>query len=264
MSGLMAKSFRDQRRGMIGWSLGVAAVALMYAAVYPSIRESAADLQDYIENLPDAFKNLIGGEDYTSPTGYLRSEFFSTMGPLIVLIFAIGTAARATAGEEEGRTLDLLLSTPVRRRQVIADKAMAIAAVCVLLGAVSFLTIAVLGPPFDLEVPAGDLAAACAMLALLGLAFAGIALALGALTGRRLVANAVTGGFAVVAFIVNALAPSVSWLEPLRPLSPMRWYMEPNSLIEGLTALNVVVLFGIALVGYAIAQVAFDRRDLQG
>ncbi len=264
MSGLMAKSLRDQRRGTIGWGLGIAAIALMYAAVYPSIQESASELRDYVEKLPDAIKNLIGGEDYTSPAGYLRSEFFSTMGPLLVLIFAIGSSARATAGEEEARTLDLLLSTPVRRRQVLADKAIVIAGVCAVLGVVAFVTIAVLGPPFDLEVPLADLAAACTMLALLGMAFAGISLALGALTGRRIVANAVAGGFAVVAFIVNALAPSVSWLEPLRPLSPLRWYMEPNSLTEGIAALNVVVLAGVALVGYAIAHVAFERRDLQG
>ena len=79
---------------MIGWAIGLAGVALMYAAVYPSIKASAADLNAYVEKLPDAFKSLIGGEDYTSPAGYLRSEFFSPMGPLLLLIFAIG-AGRA-------------------------------------------------------------------------------------------------------------------------------------------------------------------------
>jgi len=264
MNGLLAKSLNDQRRSMIGWGLGVAGIALMYAAVYPSIQGSAAELRDYVEKLPDALKNLIGGEDYTSPTGYLRSEFFSMMGPLLVLIFAIGAAGRATAGEEENRTLDLLLSTPIRRRQVLFDKAVAIVAVCVLLAVVTFAAVAVFGPPFDLDVPLGDLAAACTMLALLGMSFAGPALAVGALTGRRVVSNAVVGGFAVLAFIVNALGPSVSWLEPLRPLSPLRWYMEPDALTEGLAVLNAVVLLAIASVGYAVAHVAFDRRDLQG
>ncbi len=37
-------------------------------------------------------------------------------------MFAIGAGARAIAGEEEGRTLDLLLSTPIRRSQVLLDK----------------------------------------------------------------------------------------------------------------------------------------------
>lgn len=264
MNGLLAKSLSDQRRAMIGWGLGIAGVALMYAAVYPSIQDSAKELTDYVENLPDAIKNLIGGEDYTSPTGYLRSELFSSMGPLLVLIFAIGAAGRATAGEEENQTLDLLLSTPVRRRQVLLDKAVAIVAVCALLGAVTFAAVALIGPMFDLDVPVADLAAACLMLSLLGLSFAGITLAVGAATGRRVVADAAAGGFAVVAFIVNALAPSVSWLAPVRPLSPLRWYMEPSAISDGLTALNIAVLVGIAIVGYVVAHVLFERRDLHG
>ena len=112
MNGLLAKAVRDQRRGMIGWGVGVAAVVLMYAAFYPSIKESAADLQAYMENLPDAIRSIVAGEDYTSPVGYLESEFFNTMGALIVLIFAIGAGARSIAGEEESGTLDLLLFDP--------------------------------------------------------------------------------------------------------------------------------------------------------
>lgn len=262
MSALMTKSLRDQRRSMIGWAIGLAGVALMYAAVYPSIKASAADLNAYVEKLPDAVKSLIGGEDYTSPAGYLRSEFFSTMGPLLLLIFAIGSGARAVAGEEENRTLDLLLSTPVRRRAVLQDKAVAIVVTALVLGVTAFAAVAAFGPLFDLSLPSADLAAACLMLVLLGLTFGAIALAVGAATGRRVLANSAAGGFAVVAFIVNALAPSVSWLEPVRPLSPIRWYMEPDPLLTGLHPANVAVLLGATALLYAVAHAAFLRRDL--
>ena len=70
-----------------------------------------------------------------------------------------------------------------------------------------------------------------------------------------MLANAVAGGFAVVAFIVNALAPSVCWLEPLRPLSPFRWYMEPDPLLTGLHPANVAVLLGITALLYVVAHV---------
>ena len=262
MRGLLAKAVRDQRRGTIGWGIGVAAVVLMYAAFYPSIKESAADLQAYMENLPDAIRAIVAGEDYTSPVGYLESEFFNTMGALIALIFAIGAGARAIAGEEEAGTLDLLLSTPVRRRQVLATKALAIVGAAIGLAVAAAASIAVFGPVFDLSVPFADVAAACVMLALLSLSFGGVAFAVGAATGRRTLANAVSGGLAVVTFIVHAIGPSVEWLRPLRPLSPFRWYQDPHLLAGGLHARNVLVLAGIAAVSYAIAYVAFERRDL--
>ena len=262
MNGLMSKAVRDQRRSLIAWSIGVGAVVAMYAAFYPSIKSSAADLQAYMDNLPDAIRNIVAAEDYTSPVGYLESEFFNTMGPLIVVIFTIGAGARAIAGEEESGTLDLLLSAPVRRRQVLATKAAAIVGSALALAAVAAVAIAVLGPPFDLSVPLGDLLAACTMLALLGLAFGGMALAIGTATGRRTLALAVAGSLAVLAFIVNAVGPTVDWLRPLRPLSPFRWYQDPDVLSGGLHPTNVLVLSGVALVTYAIAQLAFERRDL--
>lgn len=262
MSGLFAKAARDQRRGLLGWGIGVATVVLMYSAFYPSIKGSAGALQEYMDNLPEALRNIVAGQDYTTPVGYLQSEFFNTMGPLVVLIFAIGAGARAIAGEEEAGTLDLLLSTPVRRRQVLATKALGVVAATAGLAAVAAVSIAVFGPPFDLSVPLGDVVAACAMLALLALSFGGIAFAVGAATGRRALANAVAGGVAVVTFIVNAVGPTVEWMRPLRPLSPFRWYQDPGLLTSGLHPRNVVVLTAIAVASSLVAHATFERRDL--
>jgi ABC-2 type transport system permease protein len=247
---------------VIGWGIAVAAVVLMYSSFFPSIEESAADLQAYIENLPEAIRNLIGAQDYSSAVGYLQAEFFSTMGPLLVLISTIAAGSRAIAGEEEAGTLDLLLSTPVRRRQVLATKAVAIVASAALLGVVAAAVVGMVGPLFDLRVPFGDVVAACVMLTLLAVAFGSIALAIGAATGHRTIANAVAGGLAVIALIVNALGPTVDWLRPLRPFSLFRWYLEPGPLTSGLHAANVAVLVGVAIACYAIAFVTFDRRDL--
>lgn len=261
MSGLFAKTLRDQRRALIGWGIGLAAVAAMYAAFYPSIKGSASDFDKYLRNLPDAIQNVIGA-DFTSPAGYLRSETFSSLGPILFLVFAIGAGARAIAGEEEDGTLDLLLSTPIRRRQLLVDKIGAMVVTATALGAVLFITLRVVGPPFDLTVPAIDLGAACLMLLLVGLAFGAIALAIGCATGHRGLALGITGAFAVFSFVVNALAPSVDALGWVRPLSPFRWYLDPDPLVSGITAANVLVLIGITVAGYLVAWVTFERRDL--
>ena len=261
MSGLLAKTVRDQRRALIGWGVGLAGVAAMYSAFYPSVVKSASALSGYMQNLPEAFKNLIGG-DFTSPAGYLRSETFSALGPILFLVFAVGSGARAVAGEEEAGTLDLVLSTPVRRRQILIDKFLAMALTTAALAAVLLATLALVGPPFDLDIPLVDVGAACLMLFLLALAFGSIALAVGCATGHKGLAIGLTGAFAAAAFIVNVLAPSVGGLQPLRPLSPFRWYFEPDPLVTGLHTENVLVLLGTIVVALVIAYVTFERRDL--
>lgn len=263
MSPLLRKTLLDQRRPLIGWGAGLAGLAVMYAAFYPSIRSNGAALQNYVDRyLPLAFRTLIGG-DLTSPAGYLRSETFSTLGPILFLVFAIGAGARAIAGEEEDRTLDLLLSTPVRRRQVLFDKWIAMAACALGLAAVLDLTNLVVGPLFQLRVSIADLSSICLMLFLLGLAFGTIALAVGCYAGRRATATGVTGAAATFLYVLNVLAPSVDALAPLRPLSPFRWYLEPNPLTNGVSAANICVFVGIIAVAYTAAWFSFERRDLR-
>jgi ABC-2 type transport system permease protein len=262
VSALLKKTVRDQQRAFVAWGIGLVGVATMYSAFYPSVRASASDLQRYLENLPDAVKNLLGG-DFTNPAGYLRSETFSALGPILFLVFAIGAGARAIAGEEEGRTLDLLLSTPIHRSQVVFDKWISMVLTALGLTVVLGLTIAVIGPAFQLRIAIADLASACLMLDLLAVTFGTAALAVGCFTGRRGLAAGIAGGTATIAYILNVLASAVDALAPLRPLSPFRWYLEPDPLIYGVTGINVIVLVAITAVAYAAAWLSFERRDLR-
>jgi ABC-2 type transport system permease protein len=259
---LLMKTLRDQRRAFVAWGVGIAAIAAMYAAFYPSVRDSASDLQRYLENLPEALKGVFGG-DFTAPAGYLRTETFSALGPILFLVFAIGAGSRALAGEEEGRTLDLLLSAPIRRRQVLADKWISMVMISLGLAAVLGLTIASVGPLFELHIGLVELTSTCLMLLLLAVAFGTIALAIGCATGHKGLANGVTGGLATVTYVLNVLAPAVDGLSFFRPLSPFRWYLEPDPLVSGLATTNVIVLIAITAVAYAIAWITFERRDLR-
>lgn len=261
MRALLAKAWRDHRRTLIGFGLGLVFTQLLYAAFYPSIKDSAADMNDFMERLPEALQELYGN-DFASPEGYLRGQLFGELGLILFLVVAIGAGARAIAGEEEARTLDLLLSTPARRAEVLRAKALALVGLLGTLGAIGFVTVMIVGPPFDLTVDAGPLAAASLMLVLLSVSIGTVALAIGAWTGHRGTAIAVTTGMAVLMYILNALGGTVDALEPLRPLSLFRWYMVPPLLSGGLQAENVAVLVIVSLVAYAVAHATFTRRDL--
>jgi ABC-2 type transport system permease protein len=131
------------------------------------------------------------------------------------------------------------------------------------LASVLWLTIVVVGPPFGLHVGLVDVASACVSLSLLVIGFGTIALAVGCVTGRRGIAISVTGGLATLGYILNVLAPAVHALSWARPISPFRWYLEPDPLIHGLAFTNVAVLASIILIAYGGAWYSFERRDLR-
>ncbi len=261
MRPLIRVSLSAQRRALIGWGIGLAAIALTYAAVYPSIKQSAADLDKYMQNLPDALRSIIG-TNYTSPAGYLRAELFALLGPVLLLVYGIGAGGKAIAGEEEARSLDLLLTTPMPRGRVVVDKAITLAITLLALAVLVFVVVIVLGPPFGLDVAIANVAAMCAMFFLLGLAFTWFALAVGCATGRRAWASAVAGGVAAVTYVLNAIAPTISGSSWAQALSPFRWYLEPDPLVTGIHVENVLVLAAIAAVCLVVGVWAFRGRDL--
>jgi ABC-2 type transport system permease protein len=258
---LLAKAWDEQRRTLIGFGLGLVVAQAMYSAFYPAIRDSAADMQAFMDRMPEGFRELFG-EEFVSPAGYLRTQLFGELGLILFLVVAIGAGARAIGGEEERRTLDILLSTPVRRTQVLASKWIAMLGLILALAAIGFVSVLVIGPVFELRVGAASLATASLMLALLAIAVGSIALAVSAATGKRTEAIAITTALVVAMYIINAIGVTVDALAPLGVLSLFRWYSKPPLFTGGLPVANIAVFVAVSVAAYLLARWGFDRRDL--
>jgi beta-exotoxin I transport system permease protein len=256
------KSLRDQRRALVWWSLGIVLTVLMYAAFWPNIHANAAQFNQYIEKMPEAIRNMMGGADFGTPEGYVQTELFSLLGPILLLVYAIGAGARSIAGEEEAGTLDLVLSTPLARHRFLLDKFGSMASATLYLAVLLWLALAVLGPMYDLRLPLQGLTAATLNLFLLALAFGAIALLVGTATGSKGAAIGAASGLAVVTFVLNTLAPSVAALRPFRFLTPFHSYSSHQPLTNGFNAIDLLVLAGISVVALVIALASFERRDL--
>jgi ABC-2 type transport system permease protein len=259
---VFGKTLRDQRRSLAWWALGFVGVVLLYAAVWPTIRDNASFFNDYLEKLPEAMRNLIGGADYATPDGYLQSELFSFMVPIMLLVYTIAAGSRAIAGEEEAGSLDLLLSVPIRRRRVLLDKFLAMLVVTFGLVALMWVSVVAIGAAFDLEPDLANFTGACLLSFLLGLAFGSIALAVGCATGSKGLAIGVPSGIALVTFLVNMFRTTVDWLDPFRWISPFYYYAGGDPMTNGANGAHVLVLAAISAVGLGVALWALERRDL--
>jgi ABC-2 type transport system permease protein len=261
---VFAKSLRDVRRSFLWWSVGIVGLVAMIVAVYPSVRDNPG-LNKLVEDYPEALKAFIafgGAVDYASPAGYLGSELFSFMLPLVFLLALVGRAAAILAGEEEAGTLESLLANPISRRRLVLEKLGALVAEAVGLGGVLWLSLVVGTRIAGMEVGALRLAAASVAALLLALAFGTVAFAIGAATGHRARAIAVTAALAVASYLVNGLAPLVDALDPFQKLSLFFHYAASDPLRSGLDGPHVAVLVLVAVVASAVSPFLFERRDI--
>ncbi|HLF98940.1 MAG TPA: ABC transporter permease subunit, partial [Acidimicrobiia bacterium] len=198
----------------------------------------------------------------TSPPGYLVSQVFGFILPLLFVVLAVALASRSIAGEEEQGTLDLLLAQPVSRRRVVTERFLAVATVVVGLGVGSWVILAGVSPLFDLRAALGSLAIATLASTLFGLQVGATAFAVGAAVGRRGASIATASTVALLAFLIESLAQLTDVFERVRFLSP--WYYANGNIpmVHGLRALDLAVLVGVTLAAAAVAIVAFERRDL--
>lgn len=257
---IWTKTLWDQRRALGGWGIGLAAVSLIYGAFYPFA--ATPEYGELIESLPSGLAEAMGWDDIASAHGYLGSTVFGILGPVLAIIFAIGTGARAIAGDEENGSLELLVAHPVTRRRIVTQRAAALGVALALAGLVVFLAILAIRGPIDLTIPVGNIAAASLNLALLAAVFGAFAIFVGAVTGRRGLVIGVTAVVAVVAYLANGLAPQVDSLAWLQKGSPFYWFAGTDTLRDGLDPASSLLLLALAVLFTLGAVLAFDRRDI--
>src|SRR5688500_6333806 len=107
MRSLFAYEVRSRRGALLGWGIGLALYSAMYTSLYPQMAEQMAGLAD----LP-IYRFL--GISLLTFEGYLSSTVLMFLSVLLG-IYAVTAGIHTLVGEEEEGTLELLVTTGLRR-----------------------------------------------------------------------------------------------------------------------------------------------------
>ena len=261
---VLRQALRTSRRTILGWTVGVAVFLVINVATYPAVK-GQAQYDDLMQDMPDAMLALFGIEadlSLTSPAGYLISQVFGFLLPMLFVFLAVSVGSRLLASEEEAGTLDLLLALPVSRRRVAVEKFTAMIVVILVVGFASWVTLAVSSPTVGLNAGLGAMAVGVLAAVLFGVQSGALALGVGAAFGRRAPAIAVASVVAIAGFLLESLAEIADVLKPVRWLGPFHFVNGNTPMLHGLRALDVAVLVGLALAAAWAGLWAFERRDL--
>ncbi len=259
---LFLKTVRDLRGQILGWGLGAGAMALMVMLLYPAFREQMGAFVALLDKYPPALVAFFG--DITRMTdlrGWVNVEFFTWMPPILT-VFAIGAGTGLIAGEEEKGTLDLLLSQPIRRWRVVAEKFLAFAAatlLILLLTALCFLIgAAMIGEGESLDI----LILATFHIAPIILVSGALSLLASVWLRSRRLAVGIAAALVIGSWFVDSLGKVVNVLEPYRPFTLFHYYDSDKVLTHNTNWGNIGVLLGLTALFFAIALLAFQHRDI--
>jgi ABC-2 type transport system permease protein len=264
---LVIHSLRRFRGVLIGLGLILAAFQFLLTQVAAYLaRQSAFSLLSTL--IPEFARTAAGPSAlaFMSFSGIVGLGYFHpvVLAALISLMIAIATEP---AAEVEARFVDLVLSRPLARADIIVRTI-----IVLIVAATGTLTLMIAGTwagltccvPAEAERPSLVLLLTLATnLAAIALCWAGVALALAAGARRRAGAGAVAGALALGAYLLDYIGRVWEPASGISRLSPFH-YFEPMALVLGapLNVRHVTGLLAVALAGMVTGMVTFAKRDV--
>jgi ABC-2 type transport system permease protein len=259
---LLAHTWRANRLRL----LIVAAGLLLWGTILPVVFDSfGSQFQELFESgaIPPQFAQF-GGGDIFSLTGAVALGFVHPIAVGLNLVFAVGYAAAAVAGERQRGTLEVLLSRPLSRRGTYLTLALAgamfVAVTIAALTTGAFIGSAATGRAAELG--AGNLPILWLNGTLLFWAFGAIALLASVSFDRLTPAIGISLAVVLVSYFLDVLGslwPDAKWLQPYS----LFHYVDAKADLAGLPdTSDFVVLAAVIAVAIVAALVVFPRRDL--
>lgn len=232
-------------------------MGLLMGPIYAYMQPNMAQLG---ESFPPELLAFFGGGDLTSAEGFFQLETFGLVGPIAIMIVTISIGAKAIAGEENNRTLGLLLANPLSRGHLLSQKLIAMVIWGFVVALATFAGVSLASLVSGLGMNYLNILAACVNLLLLGYLFGGVAFMLGAATGRVGIAIGISAGSAIVLQVISAMgAINTGWWEKL---SPFYWYSGTDPLNAGFAIEGIVILVVATALVVGSSYPLFNRRDL--
>lgn len=246
------------------WSVGLAAYMALVVGAYPPFRDQAASLNQALGNLPDAVKSLVTDTgNLFSPVGYMSSNAYYIVLPIILSVMSVGLGSSLIAGDEEDHTLELVLSRPISRGKVLAARALAGLCIILVASVVTALATILFAALTNLGINALELSVTTGASMLVALLFGTLAFTLTAIrSSLRPVSIGLATLLLVASYLFTSLSSTVDWLKWPAKLLPYNYY-HPSDMLNGTyhwrDLLGMVVVVALLML---LAHLSFRRRDI--
>ena len=262
-SELVRRAVRTQARVALWWTVGIVAMSLLTAALWPSLEGTDA-LSGFENSLSPDVLEAFGAQNLSTAAGYLDGQIFALLLPLLLSACGIAVAAALASGDEDAGRWELLQALPVSRSQLWSTRLVGV--LVVLAGVAGVLAGAMVAtlPLFSLEeAGAGRVVGATVACALLAAFHASVVALVAGLGGGRGRAIGVAVVVLVAGYIGNFLLPLVDAAAPLRRLSPWYWSIGQQPVSNGVSLGWFAVLLAVTGGLICAGLLGYSRRDLK-
>jgi ABC-2 type transport system permease protein len=249
--GPFTRAIGERLPAAIVWGLGLG----LYGAVIASSADQFVETIGRIPQVVEMIKAIFPNDDFLSTGGFLQLAFFSEA--IIVIGLAAGGFVGGWASDEGDRRLELILGAPVSRAGWAIKSGLAVMVAIAVMSAVMALGVAA-----GAATQAGsvvDLLPGLGVLALYGMALAGIGLAVGGLVRPGLAAP-MTIVLGLSFYLLDLLGSILNLPDAIVDLALNRHLGRP--ILGSYDEVGIALCVALAVGGIILSAVGMRRRDV--
>ncbi len=259
---MVSQTLTVRRNSLIAWSVSLAALVIMYVALFPSIEK--IDLDTLLEAYPKELLRAFGFDEsktqLDTAIGFLNTELFGFILPLAIVFLPTLVVVHMTSRAEERGYLDALFAAPIARWHLIV--AAVLTATVALAIPIATMIVVALGSAqlSGVDLTLGQIGGSALSLLPIGALAGSIAALVVGASRRHGVAIAVAAGMIVVFYLMNVLAGFLRFFDDIKTLSIFHHYTDWIN--TGINWPSFMAFLGVAALLTVIGAALFERRDV--
>ncbi|MFO7678396.1 MAG: ABC transporter permease subunit [Thermoplasmatota archaeon] len=237
------------------------AMFAMFAGMYPSFVDMLEEMQE--SGSWEQFMFLPGIEDMASYIGFLNMEMYQIFWMLILGLILGFLAASVISAEIESKTIDILMSNPVSKAQIVVEKFLGLLPMVLMINFVTMgiLILVTIGIGETVNFSYLFLTHVLSLPYFFGIIALGILISV--IINEKMKASIITMAILIGMFIFNSIANMIPDYGALGLVSLQRYFKPYDTLKLGqIDATANIVLLLFCIVCIIAAMIYFHHKDI--
>ena len=258
---LTIQTVKDYWKPTIILTLLFSGMAALYAGMFPAFEEMMVEMGE--SGALDPFAFIPGYEDMASYVGFLNIEMYQIFWVLILGIIIGFLAASTISKEIESKTIDILMSNPVSRKQIIIEKFLGLLPMVLIINFVAMITIMLITIGIGEELNFWHLTLTHLISLPYFFSIVAIGLFISTLFDEKMKASIVMMAFVVAMFIFDSIAEMIPDYETLGLISLKHYFKPYDALKLGeIDAMGNIILIIVTIIALIAAMLYFEWKDI--
>lgn len=255
------QTIKDNWRSTLILTFLFSGMAALYAGMYPAFEDIMIDMGQ--SGAFDPFAFIPGYEDMASYIGFLNIEMYQIFWVLILGIIIGFLAASTIAKEIESKTIDILMSNPVSRKQIIIEKFLGLLPMVLIINFVAMFTLMLVTIVLGQDLNFWHLTLTHIISLPYFFSIVALAIFISTLFDEKMKASIVTMAIVVAMFIFDSIAEMIPDYEALGLISLKHYFKPYDALKFGeIDVFANVFLLVVMVIAILAALFYFEYKDI--